>query len=67
MFENLDELIDKNLKMIYDSNDKKVPVFNLLSLRGRRFSVQSESLRFANEMKTRDLISINGDFVSLSS
>jgi hypothetical protein len=58
--ENINELIDKNLKLLYDSKDSMLASIHFLDINNKQLSNNSKAERFANELVERNLVTKNG-------
>jgi hypothetical protein len=62
MMENINELIDKNLKLLYECRDNKMASSHFLDINNKKLTLRSSGHRFDNELVERGLVRENGDF-----
>ncbi len=57
--ENINELIEKNLKLLYDSKDNMLASIHFLDIHNKQLMNHSKAERFANELVERKLVTKN--------
>jgi hypothetical protein len=50
MMENINELIEKNLQLLYDSKDNKLASIHFLDINNKQLISKLKAERFANEL-----------------
>jgi hypothetical protein len=56
MMENINELIEKNLQLLYDSKDNKLASIHFLDINNKQLISKLKAERFANELVERNLV-----------
>lgn len=60
MIKNINELIDKNLKLICETKEQKIYSHRFLDINDRELSSKNKGLEFAYEMESEGLIRVDG-------